>query len=581
MFINKKWMRQVFFVLIFGLPLMMVACGNVPAATISKASQDKQVYVDPIRFGGLKDISTFDPALATDSASVTAIDMIFTGLVSLNDKLQVQNQLASFYTISPDGLTYTFHLRSNLTFSDGTPLTSNDVAYSINRALTPALNSKVALSYLGLIKDADKLFKGQVKTLIGDSLLVPDPHTITITLSHSAAYFLQALTYPCSYVVEKSMIEKYGNTGFSAHLKDGIGGAGPFVVSSYTPGKDIQFTPNKNYYGPQPQLRKVVFPFYSSIDAEYNAFNAKQVDAAQITATQTSSAQALSDHQYQTVPQLVITYVAFNYLVKPFDNIHIRQAFALALDKDALVQSTAKGLMIPTNHIVPQGMPGYDPNLTGPTGVANVSGDVAQAKALLKQGLQEEGMHSLPPITFTVATNGNSTNQDQVAAMQKMWKSIGINVTVDDINFLALNAKLEASVNNPTGLMMWRLNWVADYADPQDWLTLQFARNAANNQQNYGQNNSSDAVQQQATQQLMGQADANMNSTSRMQQYNQAEQQLINDVAWLPIDQAILPYATKPCVVGQVYNAAWLTPPNDWANIYISTNPLCANTSAY
>ena len=577
----KKRLYQFLFALIFALPIIIAGCGPAPVTTISKASQDKQVYIDPIRFGGLKNIHTFDPALATDSASVTAIDMVFTGLVSLNNKLQVQNQLASSYSISSDGLSYTFHLRANLKFSDGSPLTSADVAYSLNRALTPALKSRAALNYLGLIKDADKLFKGQVKTLINDSLLLLDAHTIRILINHSAAYFLQALTYPCSYIIEKSMIEKYGNKGFIQHLKEGIGGAGPFVVASYTPGKDIQFVPNQNYYGPHPQLRKVVFPFYPSIDAEYKAFTAKKVDTAQITATQTSAARALPDHQYKTVPQLVITYVTFNYRAKPFDNLHIRQAFALALDKETIVQSTAKDIMIPTNHIVPQGMAGYAPNVTGPANEKGVSGNITKAKALLQQGLQEERLRSLPTITFTVATNGNSTNRNQVNAMQKMWKSIGINVKVDDINFLVLNEKLQASLNNPSGLMMWRLNWVADYADPQDWLTLQFAKNSVNNQQNYGQNSSVDAFQQQETQQLMQQADANMNTRSRMQQYNQAEQQLINDVAWLPIDQAILPYATKSCVVGHVYNAAWLTPPDDWANIFISTNPLCANTSGY
>ena len=585
MLTNKRWTLRVLLALIFGLPMIVVACGSAPTATISetasKAPQDKQVYIDPIRFGGLSKLHTLDPALATDSASVTAIDMISTGLVGLDNKLQVQNQLATSYSISSDGLTYTFHLRPNLQFSEGTPLTSADVAYSINRALTPELKSRAALTYLGLIKDADKLFKGQVKTLIGDSLIIPDPSTIEIILSHRAAYFIQALTYPSSYVVEKSVIEKYGNAGFINHLNEGIGGTGPFVVASYTPGKDIQFVPNKNYYGPQPQLRKVVFPFYPSIDAEYAAFGAKKVDTAQITAAQTSKAKALSGDQYQTVPQLVITYVAFNYLVKPFDNIHIRQAFALALDKDAIVQSTAKDIMIPTNHIVPEGMSGYYPDLTGPTGITSVSGDIKKAKELLQQGLKEENMSSLPPITFTVATNGNSTNRDQVAAMQGMWKNIGIDVTVDDVNFLSLNTKLEASLNNPHGLMMWRLNWVADYADPQDWLTLQFAKDAANNQSNYGQNNAIDVAQQRATQQIMEQADANADQSDRMHQYNQAEQQLVNDVAWLPIDQAILPYATKPCVVGHVYNAAWLTPPNDWANIYISNNPACADSSGY
>src|SRR2546423_15651923 len=125
------------------------------------------------------------------------------------------------------------------------------------------------------------------------------------------------------------MIEKYGNEQFAQHLQEGIGGAGPFVVTSYIPGKDIEFAPNKNYYGPHPQLQKVIFPFYQAIDTEYRAYSANQLDAAQVTARMVDTAKLLPDQQYRTAPQLIITYVAFNYLVKPFDNINIRQAFAL------------------------------------------------------------------------------------------------------------------------------------------------------------------------------------------------------------------------------------------------------------
>src|SRR5436190_19393063 len=115
------------------------------------------------------------------------------------------------------------------------------------------------------------------------------------------------------------------------------------------------------------------------------------------------TAKLLPDQQYRTVPQLIITYVAFNYLVKPFDNINIRQAFALALNKDVIASDVAKGTIIPTNHIVPQGMPGYYPDLSGPAGVKGTAGDIAKARELLQQGLTEEGMTSLPPITFTTA----------------------------------------------------------------------------------------------------------------------------------------------------------------------------------
>src|SRR5205085_11453919 len=102
--------------------------------------------------------------LAGDQASTSAITMTYTGLVQLDDKLQVQPQLAQSWNVSSDGLTWTFHLRHNLRFSDGTPLTSADVAYSINRALQPATKSAVAPIYLSLLKDSDKLLAGFIPT---------------------------------------------------------------------------------------------------------------------------------------------------------------------------------------------------------------------------------------------------------------------------------------------------------------------------------------------------------------------------------------------------------------------------------
>ena len=196
---------------------------------MQKASADKQVFVSALE--GIPDIQTFDPALASDLGSINPIDMVFTGLVQVDDKLNVKGQLAQSWSQGSDGFTWTFHLKPNLKFSDGTALTAKDVAYSIDRALQPSLKSPAASAYL-LIKDADKLFSGKIQTIIGDSIQTPDEHTVIITASTKGVYFLSAMTYPTSYVVEKSLIEKYKEK-WTEHLNEG-GGAGPFVVQNYT-----------------------------------------------------------------------------------------------------------------------------------------------------------------------------------------------------------------------------------------------------------------------------------------------------------------------------------------------------------
>lgn len=570
---GKKFTAGFLSALLCLMVMFLAACGSNTSVTAQKAPADKQVYVLPE--DSVPDIQTFDPGLSTDLPSIQAIDMVFTGLVQLDDQMAVRPQLASSWSLAPDGLTWTFHLRPNLKFSDGMPLTSADVAYSIDRALQPAEHSTVAPIYLALVADSDKLLAGKIKTIINDSLLTPDPNTIVIKANKKASYFLDALTYSCSYVIEKSLITKYG-TNFADHLTEG-GGDGPFKVAEYTRGTRIVFVPNPNYYGPKPQLSKVIFPFYKDLETLYKAYQVGQVDttgALSIPSTHFQQAK-MRTGEFHQVPQLYINYYTMNYLVKPFDNIHIRQAFALAVNKSLIVHAVWKDSVIATNHIVPQGMPGYYPDLASPDGTQSTSGNPAKAQALLKQGLQEEGWSSvsqMPPVKLTYIT-GVPDLANEAAAITQMWQSVlGVSVKLDAIDFNKLLTETEASLNNPHGLQFWGIAWIADYPDPQDWTTLQFDKGVPNNQQNYGQNHSLDAVQQQAVQKQLEAADVNPDQTSRMRAYNQAEQQLVNDVAWLPMEQVTLNVLLKPYVKGVVFNPQGLTPPNDWGAVYIATH---------
>ncbi|HVB61160.1 MAG TPA: peptide ABC transporter substrate-binding protein [Ktedonobacteraceae bacterium] len=557
------------------IAMLFAACGGGTSAPSTsgptKAPASQQVFTFPEE--GVADIATFDPALAGDLNSAQAIYMVFTGLVSLNDQLQIKPQLASSWSTSTDGLTWTFHLRPNLKFSDGTPLTSADVIYSINRSVDPATASPVGPYYLALLKDLNLLTSGKIKTLIGDSLLAPDPSTVVIKISKPASYFLDALTYPTSYVVEQSLITTYGKN-WTDHLTAG-GGDGPFKVSSYIHSKEIDFVPNTNYYGSKPQLQKVIFPFYKQSDTAYRAYQVNQVDIAGVPTADLAAAKALPNGQFHQTPQLSVFYYAMNYLVKPFDNIDIRQAFELAINKDLIANNVYKGAVIATNHIVPKGMPGYTPNLTGPDGVTGTSGDVAKAKALLQQGLTQEGWTSvtqMPSITM-VYPSGSVDTDNEMAAVTQMWQNnLGISVKLAPTDFNKMLNEINAAINNPKGLQMWQIGWIADYPDPQDWTTLQFCNGCAQNAMNYGQNHTSDAAAQQQVQQQLVAADSMPAGPARIAVYNTAEQQLVNDVAWLPTYQSIATTVLKPYVQGVIFNADGLTPPDDWGNIYISTH---------
>ena len=574
MYYKKRISVQSRLLLIFlcFMSILLVGCdlGINPAPTVKKlvkAPADKQVYVVPQV--GVSDITTLDPALvlAADQPSMSAVEMIYSGLVTLNDNLQVQPQLAQSWSVSQDGLTYTFHLRHNLKFSDGTPLSATDVAYSIDRALQPATKSTVAPIYLSLIKDSDKMLGGFIPTLINDSLITPDANTLVISIKKRAPYFLAMVTYPCSFVVEKRLIDTY-KTAFTDHLTEG-GSTGPFKVSQYTHGKEIDFVPNSNYYGPQPQLHKVVFPFYQQSDNAYHDYLTGKVDTVGIPVSTFANDKKRND--FHQIPQLWINYYTMNYLVKPFDNIHIRQAFALAIDKAAIATDVWKGTVLPTNHIVPQGMPGFNPNLTSPDGTQSLKGNPAQARALLQMGLKEENLAALPPIKLTYATSANVAYFDlEVTAMIKMWHDVlGVTGTPVAIDYNSLLTQVTLATGNAAGLQFWGLTWVAEYPDPQDWLTRQFDSGVPNNNMNYGQNTSSNVAKQQMQQQQLEKADSNSSEDVRIQTYQQAEQQLVNDVAWMPMEQVTSNFLRKTTVIGIVDNAQGIIPPNDWANVYI------------
>ncbi|MBA2396681.1 MAG: peptide ABC transporter substrate-binding protein [Ktedonobacteraceae bacterium] len=559
--------KRITFVILPTLLFLMVfisSCGtSSPPPGPGTGPAANQTLRWPI---GATDFGTLDPALVQLAVDADTIQSIFTGLVQFDAKLNIQDQLATSHSISSDGLTYTFTLKPGLKFSDGTPLTSQDVVYSINRTLLPATKSQVAY-YLNLVKDYDKVTTGKIPTLIGDSLLAPDPNTVKIVISKPAAYFLQALTYPCSYVVEKSLIDKYG-ARWTDHLAEG-GGAGPFKTQSYTHTKGITLVPNPNYYGAQPKIQKLEYIISGDQDTTYNAYLSHQYDTTGVVGVPPAHlASARGLPEFQEYGNLRIRFLTMNYLVKPFDNIHIRQAFALAIDKDLLAKTVLRNAVAPTNHIVPQGMPGYDTKLTGPAGVSSTAGDKAKAQALFKQGMSEENLTAFPSITFSYYTDSKAIVDASQAVIQ-MWQTVlGVTIKSEGFTFSKLITLENATVNNPKGLQIWISGWLADYPDPQDWLSTFFAKGSGYNQMNYGQNQSQDAAKQLQIQALMDQADVNQNPTERLQQYNQAEEQIVDDVGWIPIYQNKVQLLQSTKLKGIVWNALSIVPPNDWNNIY-------------
>jgi ABC-type oligopeptide transport system substrate-binding subunit len=478
--------------------------------------------------------------------------------------------LASSYQVSSDGLTYTFTLKSGLKFNDGTPLTADDVAYSLNRVLLPATKSAVSY-YLGLLKDYDKVTAGTIPTLIGDSIVVKSPTTVALTISHPAAYFLEALTYSTGDVVEKKLIDQYG-TKWIDNLEQG-GGDGPFKVQSYGHTTALVLVPNSNYYGFTPKIKKIVYTIASDRDSNYKAFESGQYDIAPVPPA--DDAIAAKKVGYQHVSALASRFIEMNWLVKPLDNVQIRQALDLAINKDLIIGhviNTYGPIVTPSNHIVPNGIPGYSANLKGPDNTTGTAGNETLAKQLFAQGLQAEGLTVATFPSLTLAYNNSyQAGANTIFAIVAEWKAVlGITIKTVGEKPTQLNQDEASSIGKTGPLQMFYGVWGADYPDAQDWLSNFFAKGASENFENYGQNSSTVATEQQAVQAELAKADADANPAERLQLYQDAEQKIVNDVGWITTYQSAYVYSTNPKLHGWKLAPLGSVAATDWANIFIA-----------
>jgi oligopeptide transport system substrate-binding protein len=550
------------FWLISCLVALLAACGLQGCGTSGGiASPDKQVLRLPL----VGDFDSLDPAL-TQGGLGAPFNIIFSGLVTLQNDGTVVKQLAESYQVSPDGLTYTFTLKLGLKFSDGTPIDADAFAYSLNRVVLPETKSPVT-GYLSLLKDFDKVMDRQISTLIGDSIIVNSPSVISLVISKPAAYFLQALAYSTGDVVNRKLIDRYG-TNWTDHLEEG-GGSGPFKVQSYGHTTGLVLVPNPNYNEFKPKIQKIVYTLASDRDSAYRSYQAGQYDESPVPPALDSVAKAKPG--YQQVPALASRFIGLNYLVKPLDNIHIRQALDLAINKDLIIGRIIGPSVTPSNHIVPNGIPGYNPKLTGPAGVAGTAGNQTLAQQLFQQGLQEAGYTSVDqfPSLSLEYDNTYQAGADTITAIVAQWKSVlGITINTVPAQPNQLTQDEVSTIGHTGPLQLWYGVWSADYTDPQDWLSNFFGKGGQNNYANYGQNNSSAAAAQQAVQAQLAQADGEQNAEERLKLYQDAEQKIVNDVGWIVTYQSSLTALVNPKLRGWKLNPLGTIATSDWANIY-------------
>lgn len=525
------------------------ASGSTGPTVPPKASADS-APPDTLRWSleGLTNLRGLDPAKSGDAPIVTVISLVFGGLIRLNERLEIQPDAASDWTVSADGTVYTFTIREGLKFADGTPVTAGDFVFSINRALAPETASFGAASALSHIVGAAERASGTAASVSGVRAL--DRRTLEIRLDGPVAFFLVQLSYPYTFVVPRKLVESGPDWAGSAY------GIGPYQVQEWKRGESILLTTNPNYYGGTPGVAKVRFSFNRDSEVALQRYLAGEFDImgsgqSPLPTNRIAEVQNLPD--FKSAAAQATRYVGFNNRRAPFDDVNVRRAFALAIDKQALANTTLAGQVIPADRILPTGLLGTQ------LPIKPLSFDPAAAKDALARAGFANGQ-GLPPLTLAYGVEGE--NPQVAEALVRLWQQhLGVNVTLEPMELGAFSGALEATYKQPEqGLQFYYSIWGADYPDPQNFLSQQLETGTANNNGHWSDTTFDRLVQEADKLGDRGLIDR------RLKLYNQAEQIAIDKVGWLPLFYPKFNVLLNPRVEGIVIAPTGFLIP-DWTNV--------------
>jgi oligopeptide transport system substrate-binding protein len=452
---------------------------------------------------------TLDPAVADDVLSVSYITQIFSGLLKFNDNLEPVPDIAdNMPTLSSDGLTYTFHLRRDVKFQDGTAVTAPDFKYSWERTANPATHSPTAAAYLGDIVGVEDMLAGKGDQISGVKVI--DDYTLQVTIDSPKSYFLYKLTYPSSFVVDKNNV----SSGVNWWQKPN--GTGPFKVQEWVKGTDFILARNDLYYGDKAKIAQVKM-ILNSTSSDMDLFETGQIDVASASAVYYDRIMDKAEPFYNDLsisPALSLDYIGFNCKQPPFDDVNIRKAFTLAIDKDKIISLSYRNMVQKAEGILPPGIPGYNKNLVG------LDFDVNEAKEFIKASKYGD-VSNLPPITLTIAGAGGSADVLTEALVYQWKQNLGVDVKVRELEPELYSSDLAQELDQ-----MYYFGWIADYPYPQDFLDILLSSGSSYNYGGYS-NTEVDSLIQQANQEL--------DQTKAFALYQQAEQQIVNDAAVLPL----------------------------------------------
>ena len=496
-----------------------------------------------------ENIRSLDPVGINDVVSHHVAHQIYDLLIDLDTNLQLVPMLAKRWEVSPDGLTYTFHLRSDVTFHDnpcfpggkGRKMTAEDVRYSLNRVLDPRTGSLGFDFYKNYVVGA-KEFNEEVtkattenrepKIKDASGYKVVDDTTFQIKLTKPFAPFIYYTCLGFAYVIPKEAVDKYGKDFFQNPV-----GTGPFIFEKWTPDLEINMKKNPNYWdkdaaGNQiPYLDGVKFRFIKDLSQQLLEFKNGNIDDSyripnELFKTIVNEDKTLTPEYSKFIVQrktsLSTQYYGFLVTSKVFEDPKVRQAFNYAIDREKILKYVLQGSATdPAIYgMVPPVMPNYNAKK-----IKGYSFDLPKAKELMSQAGYPDGK-GFPVVTLNI-NEGGGRNTQIAEAIQDMLKEIGVTVKLQLLQFAQHLDNIDAGRSD-----FYRLGWNADYPDPETFLNLFYGKNVPSNPKDVSPINSF-RYKNARFDELFEKAISTTDIAERNRLYEEAEQIAVNDAVVL------------------------------------------------
>ncbi|MCU6708518.1 peptide ABC transporter substrate-binding protein [Paenibacillus sp. J5C_2022] len=475
--------KSTLFMLVFVLALstLLAACGKSKeeAGQGGKGEEGKTAAAE-FRFTIASDPPSLDPALMKDSTSGIVAAGLYEGLTRLNAEGFPEAAVAKDWTVSEDGLTYTFNLRDDVKWSNGDSVTAHDFEYAWKRVIDPATPADYAYK-MNYIVNAEAYNAGEIKDADQVGIKATGDYTLEVKLHSPTPYFPSIVAFYTFSPVHKATVE--ASEGWAAEQKT-IVSNGPFLLKQWAHEDKLVLEKNPDYYATDKiGFDKVTLTIVNDENTIFNLYETNKIDwiGAQAGALSIDRTPKMIEEGKATVHNVgSVYYYEFNHQKAPFDNAKIRKAFAMSIDRQSLIDNVTKAKQTPAFGIVPPNIAGADDKTYRDMYADDFfQENVEEAKKLLEEGLKEKGLTELPEITLLY--NTSEGHKKLAEAMVDMWrKNLGVEVKLANQEW---GTFLEAKKAGQFDIA--RSGWGADNNHPNSFVVDLLHPNSGNNDGKY------------------------------------------------------------------------------------------------